>query len=249
MLKDIFYWLLGFLFVLLIWGISSYALNSTDIPFPNVVLKSIITNGAIHIENVSQTATEAIIGLIISVFLSLFCIFTIGMFPKFEKIIYPFILLIKSTPAVAFVPIFIILIGTGVMTKVFVSSMICFFPLIIGGIDGIKRTPERFEILAESYGSSFYNSFLNIKIGYMINGFCSGLKTAAPLSVIGAIVGEYVTGGNQAGLGAFIITNVVKSVKINLYAGAVLSTLLGLSFFVVSNLISNYYDKKLHIGR
>jgi ABC-type nitrate/sulfonate/bicarbonate transport system permease component len=195
----------------------------------------------------TQTSLEAAAGLIISVLISIIFIILIGAFPRFESIIYPFVIFIKSTPAVAFVPIFIIIIGIGVFTKIAISALICFFPLIIGGIDGMKRTPEKFLILAESYGSKKLDTFLNFKIGYTLEGFCSGLKTAAPLSVIGAIVGEYVTGGNQSGLGAFIITNSIQSVKVNLYAGAVLSTLLGVVFFLVSNFIYSLYDKTLHI--
>lgn len=247
MTKEISNWFIGFFVILILWQTSSYFFNPSYLPSPAVVFKSIFINREVHIENLYQTAWEAGAGLIISVFISILFISLIGAFPRFEGIIYPFVILIKSTPAVAFVPIFILIIGTGVLTKIFISALICFFPLIIGGIDGMKRTPERFLILAESYGSKKISTFLNFKIGFTIEGFCSGLKTAAPLSVIGAIVGEYVTGGNQYGLGAFIITNSIKSVKINLYAGAVLSSLLGVVFFSISNLIYNLYDKKLHI--
>lgn len=247
MIKELFYWFIGFLAVLILWQVSSYYFNPSYLPSPIVVFNSIFTNSELHFENLTQTGWEAVTGLIISVFISCLLIFVIGIFPKFEGVIYPFVILIKSTPAVAFVPIFILVIGTGVLTKILISALICFFPLIIGGIDGMKRTPERFLILGESYGSRNIATFLKFKIGYTIEGFCSGLKTAAPLSVIGAIVAEYVTGGNQSGLGAFIITNSVKSVKINLYASAVLSTLLGVTFFAISSIIYNFYDKKLHI--
>lgn len=245
--KEFLNWTIGFFVVILLWQLSSYLFNPSYLPSPTVVFKSIYINKDIHLVNVYQTALEAASGLIISALASIFFILLIGAFPKFESIIYPFVILIKSTPAVAFVPIFILIIGTGVLTKIFISALICFFPLIIGGIDGMKRTPDKFLMLAESYGSKKTAAFLTVKIGYAIEGFCSGLKTAAPLSVIGAIVGEYVTGSNQAGLGAFIITNSVKSVKINLYAGAVLSSLLGVIFFSVSNLIYKIYDTKLHI--
>lgn len=245
--KDFLNWSIGFFILLLLWHISSYLFNPSYLPFPSVVFKSIYINKALHLVNLHQTALEASSGLIISALISTFLILLIVAFPKFESVMYPFIILIKSTPAVALVPIFILMIGTGVLTKILISSLICFFPLIIGGIDGMKRTPDRFLILAESYGSKRLATFVAFKIGYTIDGFCSGLKTAAPLSVIGAIVGEYVTGGNQAGLGAFIITNSIKSVKINLYAGVVLSSILGVCFFSVSSLIHKAYDDKLHI--
>lgn len=246
MRKELLNWLIGFLVVVLLWQMSSLLFNPTYLPSPVTVFKSIYINIDLHLKNLGQTAIEATLGLIISTLISVLIILLIGAFPKIESIVYPFIILIKSTPAVVFVPIFILMIGTGVWTKILISALISFFPLIIGGIDGMKRTPDRFLILAESYGSKKMTTFLTFKYGYTIEGFCSGLKTAAPLSVIGAIVGEYVTGGNLAGLGAFIITSSLNSAKTDLYAGAVLSSLLGITFFFVSNLIYKIYDKQLH---
>ena len=249
LIKDLLNWLFGFIAITFLWQTCSFLVNPEFLPAPVIVLNSIYHNSTVHIINLTQTAWEAATGLLISIIISIALIFIIGAYRRFEGVIYPFILLLKSTPAVAFVPIFMLIIGTGVLTKIFIAALICFFPLIIGGIDGLKRTPEKFLILAKSYGSKSLTTFLNFEIGYTIEGFCSGLKTAAPLSVIGAIVGEYVTGGNQSGLGAFIITNSIKYVKVNLYAGAVLSSLLGIIFFLFSNLIYNLYAQKLHIRK
>jgi ABC-type nitrate/sulfonate/bicarbonate transport system permease component len=247
MKKDFLNWVFGLFIIIVLWQFSVSLFNPSFLPSPFIVFKSIYINKELHVLNICQTALESASGLLISSLLSIFIVLLIGAYPKFENIIYPLILIVKSTPAVTFVPIFILIIGTGVLTKIFISSLICFFPLVIGGIDGLKRTPDKFLILAESYGSNKIVTFFTFRIGYSIEGFCSGLKTAAPLSVIGAIVGEYVTGGNQAGLGAFIITNSINSVKINLYAGAVLSSFLGIIFFSISNLIYKIYDTKLHI--
>jgi NitT/TauT family transport system permease protein len=247
MYKDIFYWLLGILIIFAVWFLGSLIFSEYTIPSPFRVFSSLVENREIHFSNFSQSGKEAFFGIILATIFTFFVVALIGILPKIEQFIYPIIVLIKSTPAVAFVPIFIVLFGTGLITKILVAFMICLFPLIVGTIDGLKRTPDRLVNMAKIYGSTDINIFLNIRIGYAINGFCSGLKTASPLSVIGAIVGEYVAGNNDAGLGAFIMANVVGSIKINLFAGAILSTLLGLIFFLTSTFIYNLYEQKLHV--
>ncbi|MEH6764595.1 MAG: ABC transporter permease subunit [Aequorivita antarctica] len=248
MRKDLAYWFIGIITLILFWQILTYFFTPYEVAEPLVVFKSIYTNYSLHIENLYQTTFEAFMGIILSCFVGFIIIFFIALFPSFEKIIYPFIVFIKSTPAVAFVPILILLFSKP-LPNIFVSSLISFFPLVIGGLDGMKRTPEKFITLSKSYYGSNIETFLNFKFGYSLEGFLTGLKIAAPLSVVGAIVGEYLTGGGSTGLGVFIATNNIKRVPVNLYAGVVLSSLLGITFFLLSNLIYNVYDKRLHIRK
>lgn len=248
MRKDLFYWIIGIVTLISFWQLMTLFFISSEVARPWEVFKSIYINHSTHIENISQTAFEAFTGLLLSCIISMIIIFLIALFPVFEKISYPFIIFIKSTPAVAFVPILILLFSEP-FPNIFVSSLISFFPLVIGGLDGMKRTPEKFLALSKSYSGSNINTFLNFKIGYSIEGFLSGLKIAAPLSVVGAIVGEYLTGGSNNGLGIFISTNKFKLVSTNLYAGVVLSSILGMFFFLTSTLLYNFYDKRLHIRK
>lgn len=245
--KHLIFWAIGILFILGIWFFG-HNLYPEKIPEIKKVCLSILNNFKhTHRENLIETAKVAFLGLILSVLFSFLIIFLIGIYGTMEHIISPFIILLKASPAVAFIPVFMIFFGTGIWSKVLVSSMICFFPLVIGGIDGLKRAPKKLVCLANTYTNSKIKILFYVKSGFVLEGFLSGLKTAAPLSVVGAIVGEYVIGGQSTGLGGFIISNTQSYAITSRYVGIVLASLLGLLFYLISYIIHSYYAKHLHL--
>ncbi len=242
------YYIIGISVIFFTWWALSIIVNSYVVPSPFVVLNSIIFSYKIHWKNFTNTGIISFLGLLMSFFISIFSLTINSIYPKIEKISYPIIILFKASPAIALAPIIISISGTGLISKSIISCLICFFPLIIGGMDGIRRTPNSLIELSNIYNASNVKLLKNIYFGYLLNGLLSGLKTSAPLSVVGAIVAEYIIGGNHFGLGSFIISNIHSSSNINMYAGAVLSTFLGMVFFLLSIYIYNYYEKKLFIN-
>ena len=182
----------------------------------------------------SVTTIEAALGLGLAIMVSSIIVIIVGLFPSTETFIYPFITMVKASPAVAFVPLFMVLVGSGIQCKILISAMISFFPLIVSGIDGLHHVPERFLLMAKGFGTSRYREFRNIKFRYATMGILTGLKTAAPLSVVGAIVGEYVAGGHPSGIGHFIMTQYAMAAMVEVFAGAILASILGIPFFTIT---------------
>jgi NitT/TauT family transport system permease protein len=173
------------------------------------------------------------------------------LFPRTEPVFYPYIVLLKASPAVAFAPMLSILFKSGPEGKVVVAAMIAFFPLVIGGTDGLRRTPESLELMAAGYGAKRWGRLAHINGGFILSGFLSGLKTAAPLSVVGAIVGEFVQASEagKTGVGIYIASHARNYFMSHVLAGVVLSTLLGLAFFALALVVSRFVEGVLFLEK
>lgn len=239
----------GIILLLAAWQLICLSIPPTFMPTPLSVLNSLIDNWDLHAKNMSTTAIEAFFGILIASLISCIVIIFIGLYPSAEPFIYPCITMLKASPAIAFVPVFMVLVGSGISCKILVSAMISFFPLIVGGIDGLQHTPQRLILTAKTYGASRRSEFLNIKLIYATTGFLTGLKTAAPLSVVGAIVGEYVAGGLPSGIGHFIMSQTAMSAMIEVFAATIVAATLGIFYFGLAYLLSFLFSVRAHVDK
>lgn len=118
--------------------------------------------------------------------------------------IYPLLILSQSIPKVALAPILVLLLGTNVLPKIVITFMVAFFPLVISSATGFGATPKELIELGRSLQTNRWKEFLRIRLPYAIPFVFSGLKMAITLSVIGAVVGEFVAA--DRGLG-FLMTS------------------------------------------
>lgn len=247
-MKNSLFYTLGILFIFFTWVFSYLVIGNGIIPSPFLVFKSIINNWSLHFKNIANTGLISMLGILTSLLFSILVVYGIALSTVFKKITTPILLLVKVIPAVAIAPLVITIAGTDLISKIIITSLICFFPQVISGIDAFKKVPLATLELSYVYASNSRNTFANIQIGYVIQGFLSGFKTTSALGVVGAIVSEYIIGGNNFGIGSFIIANIYSSTTINIYSGTVLSGILGIIFFGAATLITNYFDKKLRIN-
>ena len=119
-----------------------------------------------------------------------------------EKFLSPFIVASQSVPVVAIAPLLIIWFGPGRLSKLFISALIVFFPVLINTIVGVRSVPEDLRDLMRSLRSTHWQTFRKLEVPAAMPVLLGGLKVGATLSVIGAIVGEFVSA--DQGLGYLI---------------------------------------------
>ena len=119
-----------------------------------------------------------------------------------DRTIYPLAVLIKVTPLVAIVPLFVIWFGFGLVPKILIAALITFFPVMINSLIGFRSVNPEMLDLFHSVAASNWKIFRRVRIPNSLPYIFAALRIAAPLSVIGAIVGEWFTG--NTGLGAVI---------------------------------------------
>lgn len=127
----------------------------------------------------------------------------IGQFPLLERTLYPYVVAFQTIPKVAIAPIIVIWFGYGVSSKVVITATIAFFPVLANTIVGLRATPaDQLELLL-AYTADRWQVFWKVKVYQALPYIFVGLDVAIVLSIIGAIVGEFV--GSQAGLGYLIM--------------------------------------------
>ena len=153
--------------------------------------------------HLAVTMYEILAGFAFGAFSGLLLGFIVALVPLAERLLYPYIVAFQTVPKVAIAPIIVIWFGYGVSSKIVITATIAFFPLLANTIMGLRATPhDQIEMLM-SYTASRFQVFTMIRLKQALPYIFVGLDVAIVLSVIGAIVGEFV--GAKAGLGYLIL--------------------------------------------
>jgi NitT/TauT family transport system permease protein len=119
--------------------------------------------------------------------------------------IYPLLVITQSVPKVAIAPLIVIFIGVGEMPKILVAFLVAFFPIVVDSATGLTAVPPELLDLSRSLKASRQQEFIKIRFPTAVPFIFSGLKVAVALSVVGAVVGEFVQA--DKGLGYLIVVS------------------------------------------
>ena len=124
--------------------------------------------------------------------------------PTLKSALYPLIVLAQSVPKIAIAPVLLLVLGHGEIPKVIVAFLVAFFPVVVDTATGLAATPPELLDLSRSYRASAFKTFLKVRLPMAMPFVFAGAKVAITLSVIGAVVGEFV--GSDRGLGYLILS-------------------------------------------
>jgi NitT/TauT family transport system permease protein len=174
------------------------------IPPPIAVLDQfveVIEDGRLA-QHTVVTLGEVISGLIVGVLVGVSLGYLIARLPLLEDLLSPLIVSLQSTPVVAYAPLLVIWFGSGPTGKTITSALIVFFPMLMNTVVGIRSVPGSLRDLMLVSRASHWQTLTKLEIPAALPILLTGLKTAATLSVVGAVVGEYINA--SAGLGFMI---------------------------------------------
>ena len=188
---------------LMIWQGTAMGIDAAYIlPTPIQVLQCLwelrVPLVTVHLP---ATMTVTVIGLGISIGLGLLLAVLMDASEHIENALYPIIVASQTIPVTAIAPLFIVWFGYGMWSKILVTILITFFPIVITVFDGLKGTKREMEELLVTYGATKKDIFLKLKVPVALPNFFSAIKMAVSISVIGAAIGEWL--GAQSGLGYF----------------------------------------------
>ncbi len=191
---------------LLAWEVFSRlsGLPSFILPSPLMVWDRFLramSDGSL-LSNAIVTITEVLMGLLAGALTATLTGYLIAKSRMFERIISPFLVASQAVPIVAIAPLLVIWFGSGIFSKVLICSLIVFFPVLVNTIVGIRAVPRSLHELMRSLHASRWQVLHHLEIPAAQPIFLGGLRIGATLSVIGAVVGEFV--GADKGLGFLI---------------------------------------------
>jgi len=149
------------------------------------------------------TLWEAFTGLKISILFSIVLAVIMDSIQIVKKALYPLLIISQTIPIIALAPLFIIWFGFGILPKIIVVVLVCFFPIAVSLVDGLASVDPDMLNMMRSMGANKLQAFWHLKLPFAIVSFFSGLRIAVTYSVMGAVIGEWL--GGEKGLGVYMI--------------------------------------------
>lgn len=146
-----------------------------------------------------------------------------------EKAMYPYVIALKTTPILALAPLLVIWFGTGWLSKIIASALICFFPIVVNATRGLRAAQTEAVDLFRSLAASRLQTFLKLRLPTSLPYIFSALRISTSLSVVGAVVGEFV--GAQQGLGYLILVSSYRFETEMMIAATIAAAIGGVAFF------------------
>ena len=196
----------AFILVLLFWEmlVRLTGLPAFILPSPLAVAERFVralADGSL-LRNTGVTLLEIMLGLLSGAFSAILIGYAIAKSRLFERIVSPFLVASQAVPIVAIAPLLVIWFGQGIFSKVLICALIVFFPVLVNTVVGLRAVPHSLNELMHSLRASRWQMLRYLEIPSALPVFLGGLRIGATLSVIGAIVGEFV--GADQGLGFLI---------------------------------------------
>lgn len=177
------------------------------------------------------TSGATLLGFVLGTLLGALLAVLIVNLPTLERAMFPWIIASQTVPVLAIAPIVIVILGhfnlTGLLPKALISMYLCFFPVVVAMVKGL-RSPGVFEReLLFTYAASKNQTFWKLRMPAALPFLFPSLRVAIAAGLVGAIVGELPTGA-QAGLGARLLTGSYYGNTVQIWSALVMAALLGL---------------------
>jgi len=186
--------------LLLLWWLATLSdIPAFLLPSPAAVARALWDGRAFLTYHSLITASEVLIGLVLGILLG--SLLAIGMIfsPRLQRWLMPVVLTSQAIPVFALAPLLVLWFGFGISAKVAMAVLVIFFPVTSAFFDGLRRVNQDYLDLARTLGASRWAQLRHVRLMAALPAFGSGLRMAAAVAPIGAIIGEWV--GSAEGLG------------------------------------------------
>jgi NitT/TauT family transport system permease protein len=234
------------------WGTGdlirqTFAMKRPILPTPDQVavdlFQSLTGTPVTHIRNLlyhtGVTAGSALTGFALGVVLGVGLAVGIVQVRTLEASLLPWVIASQTIPILAIAPMIVVILGnlgfTGLLPKAIISMYLCFFPITIGMVKGLRSADPLTLDLMRTYSAGEAQTFRLLRLPASLPFLFTSLKVAVAASVVGAIVGELPTGG-QAGLGARLLSGSYYGQTVQIWSALVMAALLGVTLVAVVGL-------------
>ncbi|MGQ9584290.1 MAG: ABC transporter permease [Anaerolineae bacterium] len=200
------------------------------LPSPLDILQASVEAGPLMAPHVWQTLLETWLGLALALAGGLFLALLVDLSALLRRALYPLLVASQTIPIMALAPLLIIWFGYGILPKVVVVFLVCFFPIAINTADGLASADPETLALLRSMGATRFQIFTRVRLPGAMPAFFTGLKIAITYSVVGAIIGEWV--GASKGLGIFMLRASNAFLTARVFAAIAVTSLLSIAMFL-----------------
>lgn len=242
--KDALYPILTFLALLVIWQVSVSKMNvpSYILPSPLDIIEEFKTDWPVLLMHSKVTLTETILGLSISVVITLLIGTLMDFIPIVKRCLYPIMYITQMIPTITIAPLLVIWFGFGIKSKVLCVILTCFFPILINFTDGIDSIDRDYLNLFKIMKANKIKTFIHLKFPMSLDKFFTGLKISSTYAFVAATVAEWL--GGTAGLGVYMVRAKSSYALDKVFACTILVVAFSLIFVAIIALLKKVFLKK-----
>ena len=218
-----------------------------QLPPPSSIIVELVASIDLLWQHTVVTVLEIVIGFAISLVVGLVLSAGIAYSSLLQRSIYPIVISSQTVPIIAIAPLLLIWVGYGLAPKVIIVAIICFYPIVVNTVDGLKAIDPDMVNMMRALGATKFEVFRKLQIPTALPFIFSGIKISISVSVIAAVIGEWV--GASEGLGYLIIYSQPLFLTSRVFAAILILAVLGVSLFVIAVLLERlsmpwYFNEK-----
>jgi ABC-type nitrate/sulfonate/bicarbonate transport system permease component len=224
-------------------GNTLQLINPLFMSAPSLVFKAgfqMFASGEIF-NDLYVSGIEFVVGYILSVVVAIPFGIAIGWYKRFAYVCDPFVNAMNATPRIALLPLVIIWLGIGILSKVGIIFLGAVFPLLINTRDGVKTTPHNLLTAARSFGASEWQIFKSVVLPSTVPFILTGLRLAVGRALIGVMVGELYAA--TAGIGFMITVAGATFQTDKVFVGVLIFAISGMTLTAVIDRYEHRFDK------
>lgn len=223
--------------LVVLWQLLVTAFNVPEyiLPTPSEIVIELVSRWSTQLSSATfVTLQEVVIGFAIALITALVIATALHLSASARRAVYPLLIGSQTIPIIVIGPILAIIFGYGILPKVILVTLICFFPIVVTTIDGLASVdPQLIRMMKTLYGTRM-SIFRRIEFPAALPAMFSGIRVAATYAAIGAVFGEYA--GSTNGLGyVMILATPMLQVSI-VFAAILLLSLISISLFLLVTL-------------
>lgn len=200
------------------------------VPAPSQIAEALWIDRSLLAEDAWVTLQEVVLGFLIAAVAGIAFATVLHLSETLRRAFYPLLVASQTVPIVVLAPILVVWFGFGIGPKLAIIALICFFPITVNTLDGLRGVDREQVNLMRTLNARRLHIFRRVEAPSALPGFFSGAKIAAAIAVIGAVFGEWA--GSDSGLGHLMLTSSSQLLTARTFAAVVVLSAIAVALFV-----------------
>lgn len=188
----------------IVWELIArlFQIPSWLLPAPSQIIHEFIFGSEFYLKHLWPTIELCFIGLFIGCVIGVLVGISLHIIPVLRESLYPLLIISQNIPTIVLAPLLVIWFGFGMLPKIIVITLVCFFPVTISLLDGFKHADRDIMNYMKMAGASKRQIFWKLEWPNALPSLFSGVKISATYSVMGAVISEWL--GASKGIGVYM---------------------------------------------
>jgi putative hydroxymethylpyrimidine transport system permease protein len=219
------------------WDLIANALNIQDflVPAPSDVATSLWEDRSLLADDTWVTLREVLLGFLCALAAGLGFALLLHLSETLRRAFYPLLVASQTIPPVAIAPILVVWFGFGIGPKVLLIALVCFFPVTVNTLDGLRAVDPQLITMMRTLGAGRAQILTRVELPSALPFFFSGTRIAIAVAVIGAVFAEWA--GASSGLGHQILIASSELLTARMFAAITLLSVMAIVLFALVSLI------------